>query len=363
VPVVDREKPVIISGYTNPQVLEVCQTVSQMSVRASDNVGISTVNMRIFNENNVMVYSTFMYRTIGTPQNGTWANDWAIPCSALVGKYQVNVQALDAAGNSTGWGTIPNFWVYPSTTRDVSKPAYVSGSVSPGPVVIGKTIPEVLVRLTDDTGIASVSFKLADPSGNIVSTTSAYRISGTKTDGVYRNDIATRTSLLPGRYSVHVDAVDEWQKVSGTIRVGFIDLIPVPVVAPTPTPTPTASPTPAAMRVTPYYALSTSRSGALLSASSVILKAKSSGLFVASTLFANGQNSGLLSLGHLLQVTSNTPTICSVSGVGTWDRTGGIYTRATVNAISAGNCSVTWSFLGFPGRAATSTTMLVRVSA
>jgi hypothetical protein len=361
VPVVDREKPVIISGYTNPQVLEVCQTVSQMSVRASDNVGISAVNMRIFNENNVMVYSTFMYRTIGTPQNGTWANDWAIPCSALVGKYQVNVQALDAAGNSTGWGTIPNFWVYPSTTRDVSKPAYVSGSVSPGPVVIGKTIPEVLVRLTDDTGIASVTFKLADPSGNIVSTTSAYRISGTKTDGVYRNDIATRTSLLPGRYTVHVDAVDEWQKISGTIRVGFIDLIPVPVVAPTPTPTPT--PTAAAMVVTPYYSLSTSRTGALLSASSVILKAKSSGLFVASTLFANGQNSGLLSLGHLLEVTSNTPTICSVSGVSTWDRTGGIYTRATVNAISAGNCSITWRFLGFPGRAATSTTMLVRVSA
>jgi hypothetical protein len=278
----------------------------------------------------------------------------------LVGKYQVNVQALDAAGNSTGWGTIPNFWVYPSTTRDVSKPAYVSGSVSPGPVVIGKTIPEVLVRLTDDTGIASVTFKLADPSGNIVSTTSAYRISGTKTDGVYRNDIATRTSLLPGRYTVHVDAVDEWQKISGTIRVGFIDLIPVPVVAPTPTPTP--KPTDAAMVVTPYYSISTTRDSTLYSAGAVTLKAKSSGLFVASTLFANGQNSGLKSLGHLLEVTTTTPTVCSVTGVQTWDRTGGIYTRANVNALTVGTCSVVWKFLGFPGRAATSTTMNVKVS-
>jgi hypothetical protein len=147
--------------------------------------------------------------------------------------------------------------------------------------------------------------------------------------------------------------------------VGSIDLNPVPVVVPTPKPTPivTPKPTDAAMVVTPYYSLTTSRSGALLSGSSVILKAKSSGLFVASTLFASGNNSGLLSLGHLLQVTSNTPTICSVTGVETWDRTGGIYTRATINALSAGNCSITWKFLGATGRAPTSTTMLVRVSA
>ena len=360
-PVVDREKPVIISGYTNPQVLEVCQTVSQMSVRASDNVGISTVNMRIFNENNVMVYSTFMYKTEGTAQSGTWANDWAIPCSALIGKYQVNVQVLDAAGNSSGWGALPNFWVYPSTTRDLAKPVYVSGSVAPGPITVGKTIPEVLTRFTDDTGVSSVTFTLSDPTGRIVSTSSAYRISGTKTDGVYRNDIATKTTYPAGRYTVYADAKDEWQKTAGLKLVGYIDLNPVPVVTPTPTPTP--APTAAAMKVTPYYALSTSRSGALLSASSVILKAKSSGLFVASTLFASGQNSGLLSLGHLLEVTTNTPTICSVTGVQTWDRTGGIYTRATVNAISAGNCSVTWKFLGSTGRAPTSTTMLVRVSA
>ena len=341
--------------------LEVCQTVSQMSVKASDNVGVATVNMRIFNENNVLVYSTFMYRTAGTDQNGTWANDWAIPCTALIGKYQVNVQVLDAAGNATGWGALPNFWVYPSTTRDVSRPVFVSGSVSPGPIVVGKTIPEMSARFTDDTGISTVTFSLSDPTGRIIATIPGYRSSGTKTDGVYRNDWATKTSYVAGRYTIWVDAVDEWQKTAGLKQVGFIDLNPVPVVTPTPTPTP--APSAAAMVVTPYYSLSTSRTGALLSASSVILKAKSSGLFVASTLFASGQNSGLLSLGHLLEVTTNTPTICSVTGVQTWDRTGGIYTRATVNALSAGNCSVTWKFLGATGRAPTSTTMLVRVTA
>jgi hypothetical protein len=182
---------------------------------------------------------------------------------------------------------------------------------------------------------------------------------------VYRNDIATRTTYAAGRYAVYVDAVDEWQKTAGLKLVGYIDLNPVPVVVPTPTPTPTPTaapkPTDAAMVVTPYYSISTSRTSTLYSASAVTLSARSSALFVASTLFASGNNSGLRSLGHLLEVTSATPSICTVTGVQTWDRTGGIYTRATVNALMAGTCSVTWKFLGFPGRAPTSTTMNVRV--
>jgi hypothetical protein len=342
--------------------MEVCQTVSQMSVRASDNVGITTANLRILNEDNVLVYSALMYRTSGTPQAGVWANDWTIPCGAKLGKYRVTVQLLDAAGNATPWMDNPNFWVYPTTTLDKSRPVFVSGFVSPGPILIGQTIPEMSARFTDDTGITSVTFSLSDPTGRIIATIPGFRSSGTKTDGIFKNNWATRTTYAAGRYTIWVDAVDEWQKTAGLKQVGFFDLNPVPVVTPTPTPTPSAAPTAAPMKVTPYYALSTSRSGALLSASSVILKAKSSGLFVASTLFASGNNSGLLSLGHLLEVTTNTPTLCSVTGVETWDRTGGIFTRATVNAISAGNCSITWKFLGATGRAPTSTTMLVRVS-
>jgi hypothetical protein len=343
--------------------LEVCQTVSQMSVKATDNVGISAVNMRIFNENNVNVYSTFMYKTVGTVQSGTWANDWAIPCSALIGKYRVSVQALDAAGNATSWGDIPNFWVYPSTTQDKAAPVFVSGTVSPGPILVGQTIPEMTARITDDMGVAKVTFTITDPRGWTVAEVNAYRNSGTKNDGVYRNDWASKTTSLAGRYGIYVQAYDEWQKTTGLKLVGYIDLNPVPVVVPTPTPTPTAAPKPtdAAMVVTPYYSISTSRNSALYSARAVTLRAKSSALFLASTLFASGNNSGLRSFGHLLEVTSATPSICTVTGVQTWDRTGGIYTRATVNTLAAGTCSVTWKFLGFPGRAATSTTMNVTV--
>jgi hypothetical protein len=186
------------------------------------------------------------------------------------------------------------------------------------------------------------------------------RASGTKLDGVFKNDWATKTTFVAGRYSIYVQGFDEWQKTTGLKLVGYIDLNPIPVLAPAPVVTP--APTDAAMKVTPYYTISTATSGALYAASSVTLKAKSSALFVASTLFANGNNSGLLSLGHLLEVTTSTPAVCSVTGVTTWDRTGGIYTRATVNALAAGTCSVTWKFLGYPGRAATSTTMDVKVT-
>lgn len=97
-------------------------------------------------------------------------------------------------------------------------------------------------------------------------------------------------------------------------------------------------------------------------ATNVALEAKSSGQFLAAALFASGNNSGLASIGHLLAATSLTPAICSVTGVATWDRTGGIFTRATVNALGAGACSVSWRFLGFKGRAVTSTIMNVTVN-
>jgi hypothetical protein len=218
-------------------------------------------------------------------------------------------------------------------------------------------------RITDDMGVAKVTFTITDPRGWTVAEVNAYRNSGTKNDGVYRNDWASKTTSLAGRYGIYVQAYDEWQKTTGLKLVGYIDLNPIPVVVPTPTPTPTAAPKPtdAAMVVTPYYSISTSRNSALYSARAVTLRAKSSALFLASTLFASGNNFGLRSLGHLLEVTSETPSICTVTGVQTWDRTGGIYTRATVNTLAAGTCSVTWKFLGFPGRAATSTTMNVTV--
>jgi hypothetical protein len=233
--------------------------------------------------------------------------------------------------------------------------------ISPGPITVGGTIPEVSVRATDDVGISRVVFTLTDPRGFTVTTFDGILASGNKKDGVYKSGWATRSTYLAGQYTVYVDVIDERQNKAGFRVLGKIDLNPVPTPTPTPTPAPTPSPVDAAMVVTPYISSSTARNSRLSSVVGVTLASKQSYTFVASTLFANGNNSGLLSLGHLLEVTSQTPAMCSVTGVSTWDR-GSIYTRATINALSVGTCTVVWRFLGAQGRAATSTTMNVAIT-
>jgi len=269
------------------------------------------------------------------------------------------VQVADAAGNITPWFSAPSFLVQASTVMDKSAPVFVSGSISAGPIVVGRTIPEIAARITDDVGVSTVTFIITDPRGGTTALVPGYRNSGTKADGMWRNDWAIPATALTGLYTIYVEAVDEWQKKITRV-LGTIDINPVPVATPAPLPAPVAGD--AAMVVTPYYTTSTSSTGPIIQATNVTLKAKSSGQFLASTLFASGNNSGLLSLAHLLEVISTTPAICSVTGVATWDRTGGIFTRATVNALAAGTCSVSWRFLGSKGRAATSTTMNVTVN-
>jgi hypothetical protein len=67
-------------------------------------------------------------------------------------------------------------------------------------------------------------------------------------------------------------------------------------------------------------------------------------------------NSGLTSLGHLLTVTSNTPTICRVDSNTLWDQPGGIKNKTIVSGLANGTCSLTWYFPGTTDRATTSTT-------
>jgi hypothetical protein len=300
-----------------------------------------------------------MYRTAGTNLSGTWTNDWAIPCTAAIGRYNVMVQVSDAARNISPWFNAPSFLVQPSTVMDKAAPVFVSGSISPGPIVVGKTIPELAARFTDDVGISTVTFIVTDPRGGTAARVPGYRNNGTKTDGIWRNDWAIPATALTGLYTIYVDAYDEWQKRSMKV-LGTIDINPVPVTTPAPLPAPVAGD--AAMVVTPLISNSTARNSRLSSIAGLTLASKQSYQFAASTLFANGQNSGLLSIGHLLEVTSTTPAVCSVSGVATWDRSGGIFTRATVNTLSLGTCTVLWRFLGSKGRAATSTTMNIPVN-
>ena len=233
-------------------------------------------------------YSTLGYRINGTNVSGTWANDWAIPCTALIGQYRIDVQIGDAAGNLTAWGSLPNFWVSPSSVQDKAVPVVVSGTVSPASVAVCKTLSEIRVRATDDVGVQSVAFKIVDAAGVTRLTETGFMRTGTKLDGYWLNDLTIPCSLALGKYTVYAQARDTWQKVSTWVNVSSFDVTAaVPVVA-------------EPMVITNYVAASAALNITRSPITSRTYSAKSTYYFVSSLLYANGNNSGLLSIGHLL---------------------------------------------------------------
>jgi hypothetical protein len=76
--------------------------------------------------------------------------------------------------------------------------------------------------------------------------------------------------------------------------------------------------------------------------------------FITSVLHVEtDMNSGLTSLGHILDVTSNSPTICRVDSNVKYDQPGGIFNKTLVTALSTGTCSIKFYFAGTTSRAAT----------
>jgi hypothetical protein len=118
----------------------------------------------------------------------------------------------------------------------------------------------------------------------------------------------------------------------------------------------------AAMYITPYWAPSKVRNVRLQPITATSYVSNSTYFFTSSLLFTSGQNSGLLSIGHIMSAVSTTPDICSVQTVEADDRTGGIFTRATVRMIKVGTCSITWGFAGTDSRSAATRVMSVVVS-
>ena len=118
----------------------------------------------------------------------------------------------------------------------------------------------------------------------------------------------------------------------------------------------------APMYITNYWAPTKVRNVSLRPITSTSYWSNSTYYFTSSLLFTSGQNSGLRSIGHLMSAVTSTPSVCAVQIVESDDRTGGIFTRATVKMLSIGTCSITWGFAGTDTRAATSTVMSVGVT-
>jgi hypothetical protein len=118
----------------------------------------------------------------------------------------------------------------------------------------------------------------------------------------------------------------------------------------------------AAMYITNYWVPTTVRNAVLRPLTSSSYWSNSTYHFTSSLLFTSGQNSGLRSIGHLLSAVSTTPTVCSVQTVVSDDRTGGIFTRASIKMLTVGTCSITWGFAGTDTRAPATRVMNIVVT-
>ena len=336
--IVDTEAPVIVSGFVSPGAVEVCKTVSTIRALITDNVGTASMQFRILNPSGAIAATYGAYRRDGSGLSGNWSNDWVIPCGSPIGTYTVMAQARDSAGNISSWKTIGIFNGTAPIVVDTAIPEIISGRALVSTVEVCKTFTGVDVAAKDDTGLAQVQYRFVDPWGTVRATNTAYKISGTNLDGVFRNDYVIPCHWPSGTYQIEARATDSWSKASAWVNVTSISIT-------SPNPNPVQQP----MVIGVTGASSFSRSTLYTFFETV--------LHVESRL-----NWGLTSLGHLLTVVSNTPTVCKVVSNELADLTGGIKNKTILQGVSNGTCSITWSFSGTETRAPTSKTWTGLVS-
>jgi hypothetical protein len=335
---VDGAAPVIVSGIVSPGSVEVCKTVSTIQALITDNVDTASMQFRIFNPNGAIATTFGAFRKDGSGLSGNWSNDWVIPCGSPIGTYTVMAQARDTSVNISAWKTIGTFVGTAPIIVDTANPVIVSGSALVSTVEVCKTFAGVDVAARDDTGLATVEYRFIDPWGTVRATNTAYKNSGTKLDGVFRNDYVIPCNWPSGTYQIEARGTDEWKKTSGWVNVTAISIT-----------SPAANPV--------QYPMVIGVTGASSLYRSTLYNFFETVLHVESRL-----NWGLTSLGHLLTVSSDTPNVCRVVSNELADLTGGIKNKTILQGVSNGTCSITWRFSGTDTRAATSKTWTGLVS-
>jgi hypothetical protein len=330
--IVDTEAPVIVSGFVSPGAVEVCKTVSKISALITDNVDTASMQFRILNPSGAIASTVGAFRKDGSGLSGNWSNDWVIPCGSPIGTYTVMAQARDTSMNISAWKTIGTFNGTAPIVVDTANPVIVSGNALVSTVEVCKTFAGVDVSAKDDTGLALVQYRFVDPWGTVRATNTVYKRSGTKLDGVYGNDYVIPCNWPSGTYQIEAKATDSWKKVSAWVNITSISIT-------SQSPNPVQQP----MVIGVTGASSLNRS-TLYNFYETVLHVES------------WRNWGLTSLGHLLTVVSNTPTVCKVVSNELADLTGGIKNKTVLQGLSNGTCSITWSFSGTDTRAATSKT-------
>jgi len=250
----------------------------------------------------------------GTAQDGIWLNDLTVPCSVTPGTYTVMARAVDQWDKNSEWKVIGSIAVVSATP---------AAAPSPTPTPITKSSQTLTVS------------SLVDWEKN-----AAQPISGRATSGLP----VGYTSLTPEVcYVINLSAGTTIQRQSRlndapswtcTIRVTqdgdsrFNPATPVDVT----------------------FKFLKARTVIAVTSTNSLLGAGPHQVISTFGYVDTSMMSGLTSLGILLNVVSQTPSICQVSKNELWDRSGGIVNRTYVTVSANGTCTLKYDFAGSADR-------------
>jgi uncharacterized protein YfaS (alpha-2-macroglobulin family) len=196
------------------------------TAKVTDNVGVTSVSLRILAPNG-QVLSTFTAGRIeGGPTSGTYTNDWVVPCTATLGVYRAEAQAKDAANNISLWTPLGNFQVLAPSIPDTSAPLVLSGTISQSSVNVCKAITEIRAQVRDESRITNVTASLVNSAGVAAYAETLILKSGTTAEGSFANSMTLPCSIPTGTYTVRIQARDQWGKSSALVSIGTIAVLP-----------------------------------------------------------------------------------------------------------------------------------------
>ena len=134
--VVDSAVPVVVSGVSLVNNVEVCKTFAGAEVRATDDTGIAQVQYRLLDPWGQIRATVFTYKKSGTLVDGVFGNNYVIPCNWPSGTYQIEAMATDDWKKVSAWKKVASVTITSPTPNPVQYPMVIA---VPGTLTLNKS--------------------------------------------------------------------------------------------------------------------------------------------------------------------------------------------------------------------------------
>ncbi len=212
----DSAKPFIRqAGMFYPPVTPLEAKHVTATARLTDNFsGVAGVSLQVVGPNEDDVYGEVAELSTGDEFDGTWRAEFEVPADAPVGTYELNVFAIDRAGNvltkasgakfdQTGGVALPE-------GEDDTKPTIATWDLAASFKKDGTGPADMIATaaVTDDlSGVASVVLRLVGPNGVFFGGAAALD-EGDEFDGSYRLAFQIPAQHAAGVYKLVIEATD-----------------------------------------------------------------------------------------------------------------------------------------------------------